>query len=230
MAPKKLPQSEKAHAYVLGQRRKQDAGTIERNGDAPETVAPVVHGGPVALDLRAIGPQADRAEPRNVSAGSEPEGPRTEGLEPAAADVDRPEPRRLTLGERIARRLGWRVGRGIKWRMGGEAMDGHYVITTGQKSAGKTAAVAGVVSAGTIIGVFGMIRAFWPELIWPAEMDGDIADHIAGAITAIVAAGTALGYLWGLATNIYKNWQRVRNGIKLTPNSDAPVFDWAPKE
>lgn len=108
-------------------------------------------------------------------------------------------------------------------------MDDKFVVSTAGKSAGKTAAVGGVVSAATIVTLIGVIRAFWPEYIWTPEHDGEVADKIAAAVSTIVAAGAAIGWIWGLVTNIYKNWERVRNGVKLTKDSEV-AFDFAPKE
>ena len=229
MAPKRLEQSEKARRYVNDQRQSRER-TEGRNGDAI-MVSPVVQDRSMGLDVRATATAAGTGSGKSggeIGAHAEAAPQGDQDLRSAPQDVDRPKPRRLKLSERIGRRLGFRVGTRIKARMG-ESMADNYIVSTGQKSAGKTAAVAGVVSAGTIITVFGLVRAFWPDLIWPSEMDGEVADKIAGAIAVIVSACTAIGYLWGLVTNLYKNWQRAKNGVRMTPDSE-PVFDWAPKD
>lgn len=121
------------------------------------------------------------------------------------------------------------MGRGARQRMdkGKRNMD-TFAVSKAARSGGKTGAVAGVVSVGTLAAVVGVVRGFWPDLLWPAEQDAEILNQISGAIAAIVTAATAIGTLWGIGTNVWKNRGRLKNGVSLTPGGES-VFDFAPK-
>lgn len=148
-------------------------------------------------------------------------------------DVTRPA-RRLSTGERFKRWLGVRIGKGARKyadKSKGKNMESErYAISKGQRSAAKGAAIGGVISVGTLAAVVGVIRGFWPELLWPPEQDAEVLEQIAAAIGSIVAAATAIGYLWGLATNIWKNFGKLKKGVQVTTAADSSVvFDFAPK-
>lgn len=105
-----------------------------------------------------------------------------------------------------------------------------YAISKGQRSAAKGAAIGGVISVGTLAAIVGVIRGFWPDLLWPPEQDGEVLEQIAAAVGSIIAAATALGYLWGLVTNIWKNFGKLKKGVQITTaENSAVVFDFAPK-
>lgn len=103
-----------------------------------------------------------------------------------------------------------------------------FAISKAARSGGKTGVVAGVISIGTLAAVVGIIRGFWPDLLWPPEQDAEILNQISGAIASIVGAATAIGTLWGIATNVWKNRKRLHNGVSMTTGGN-PIFDFAPK-
>lgn len=148
--------------------------------------------------------------------------------------IDKPA-RRLTLGERMKRWLGTRIGKSARRHAdkgkGKPKMESErYAISKGQRSAAKGAAIGGVISAGTLAAVVGVIRGFWPDLLWPREQDGEVLEQIAAAVGSIIAAATALGYLWGLITNIWKNFGKLKKGVQVTTaENSSVVFDFAPK-
>jgi hypothetical protein len=73
---------------------------------------------------------------------------------------------------------------------------------------GKTATQA-VISAGSLFVVIQALRGFMPDrLPWPAEMDNEIAMEIGAAL------GTVMGII-ALGKNLWKNFEKVRNGIAL---------------